>query len=334
MAQPERPTPPAATPQDAADPPAVATHYSLSEAPIEALADLAPTLKEAELRIYLELMRQEIHSGAAVTASSRQIATWCKIARSKAIPAIDSLTKRGLLTTRQGSANRTAIYQVNALQTVRIVQTGGPFRGPLEPETWSPKGTTQVPLRDGSGPLRGPGPADSKALAPAATALDNFRLQNPTLDRVLKCKVSDFDKTTVEFFRRALHSYMAKFGRDEANRRYADTGAVPHPPDNDVVARFLAVSEPHRLMPLIESLSYEAERDDTLQPHSYPWFVYVGLSRLAGIHFSATRQAEQQFRLHKRGQRTAPPAPAAEQTGLDFAQDLQRQAIAGVKKLR
>jgi len=31
--------------------------------------------------------------------------------------------------------------------------------------------------------------------------------------------------------------------------------------------------------------------------------VYVALSRIAGIHFTETREAEQQFRLHKRGQR-------------------------------
>src|ERR1035437_8802384 len=86
---------------------------------------------------------------------------------------------------------------------------------------------------------------------------------------------------------------------------YSDTGEVPHPPDNEIVARLLSVAEPHRLMPMLENLMHDANasQDSALQPHSYGWFVYVALSRIAGIHFTETHKAEQQFRLHKRGQR-------------------------------
>jgi hypothetical protein len=58
-------------------------------------------------------------------------------------------------------------------------------------------------------------------------------------------------------------------------------------------------------MPMLENLMHDANasHDSALQPHSYGWFVYVALSRIAGIHFTETRKAERQFRLHKRGQR-------------------------------
>jgi hypothetical protein len=314
--------PPTATP---------VTQYSLSAPAIEALADLAPTLKEAEIRVYLELMRREIRTGAAVTASSRDLANCCKLARSKTVPALDSLTKRGLLTTRQGTAKAPAIYQVNALRTVPL---RGPLKGP--PPTangWNPKGTTQVPLWDHRGPQGGPPPTENKALTPAAGSLDNFRLENPILNRVLTCTVSNHDKDLVDTFRHSLHSYMAKFGRDSDNRRYLDTGAVPHPPDNAIVARFLAIGEPHRLMNLIQDLSFEAERNTALQPYNYAWFVQIGLSRVHGIHWTQRKAAEQKLRLHKRGQ-APPPEPSAEQSGLDFADEVLKQAIGGVKTLR
>jgi hypothetical protein len=48
----------------APDQPAV-THYSLSEVAIEALADLAPSLTGAELKVYLEITRRQIRASQA-----------------------------------------------------------------------------------------------------------------------------------------------------------------------------------------------------------------------------------------------------------------------------
>lgn len=298
--------------------------------PLQALADVAPTLKEAELRVLLELARRQLTAGTVVRASSRDLATACKASRRNVQYALDSLTKRGLITTRQGNTKTPAIYQVNFLQTVRI---GGVVP---TPPPWRRDDATLALFQHQPGVETTPPPNDSKALAPAAGALDVSMLLPPILDRVLKSKVSDFDKTTVDYFRRALHSYMAKFGRDDDNRRYLDAGAAPHPPDNDVVARFLSTAETHQLMPLIETLSWEAERDDKLQPHSYGWFVTVALSRLAGIHWTATKKAEQQFRIHKRGQRQAPttPAPPAQPGELFAPGDFIAAAVVGVKNIR
>ena len=85
-----------------------------------ALADLAPTLKEAELRVILELARRQLTSPGGVRASGRDIARACKTGRRNIQYALDSLTTRGLITARQGTATTAATYRVNAFDTVLL----------------------------------------------------------------------------------------------------------------------------------------------------------------------------------------------------------------------
>jgi DNA-binding MarR family transcriptional regulator len=76
---------------------------------MEALADLAPTLKEAELRVLLELTRRQLRGPRAIRASSRELASACKMGRSNVQTALDNLPRRGLITTRQGTATTAAV---------------------------------------------------------------------------------------------------------------------------------------------------------------------------------------------------------------------------------
>ena len=117
------------------------------QAPIEALADIAPSLKEAELRVLLELLRRQERTKKAVKASSREIATDCKMGRSNVVLAIDALTTRGLITTRQGSATAPAVYQVNVHRTMKM---GGPVTGPPPAKRWSQNETTLDLFQDHS----------------------------------------------------------------------------------------------------------------------------------------------------------------------------------------
>src|SRR5580700_177223 len=113
--------------------------YSLSEA-LHALADIAPTLKEAELRVLLELARRaQRNPHKSTKASSRELATACGLARSKTVAALDSLCARCLITTRQGTATSPSAHQVNFLLTTKM---GGPLTGPPQAGRWSPKETT------------------------------------------------------------------------------------------------------------------------------------------------------------------------------------------------
>lgn len=62
-----------------------------------------------------------------LVATARALAAATRTARSTVVKAIDSLTARGYLTTRQGSATRAATYQVNPLLTTFV---GGLLAGP------------------------------------------------------------------------------------------------------------------------------------------------------------------------------------------------------------
>jgi hypothetical protein len=297
-----------------------------------AVAAIAPKLKEAALRLATHMAAAAEHAPHhTITASTRELSETTGLVPSSLNRAINELCdpQRGLVTARRGSGNRTTVYQVNFLETVRGASFGEAPRKKAPPQT--------ALSFEKHGASFGEAPPEvNRALASTAAALDNFRLENPTLDRVLNSKISDFDKATARIFRDSLHSYMAKFGVDDLDRRLLDSGQRPNPPDDDALAQFLAVAEPHRLMPMLEALILDAKaaegKGTTYNPHNYKWFVYVALSRAAGIHFQVTKKAEQQFRLHKRGQRAAPPP--AEQSGLHFADEVTRQAIGGVKNLR
>jgi hypothetical protein len=54
------------------------------------MADTAPTLTEAELRVFLELTRRQLHNPGGVRISSRDLAA-CEIERRNAVRTLDSL---------------------------------------------------------------------------------------------------------------------------------------------------------------------------------------------------------------------------------------------------
>ena len=64
------------------------TNYLLWEVVLSQLAGLAPTLKEAELRVLLELCHRRDPSTNTTAASSRDLAKSCNIARSAIVPAL------------------------------------------------------------------------------------------------------------------------------------------------------------------------------------------------------------------------------------------------------
>jgi hypothetical protein len=141
----------------------------------------------------------------------------------------------------------------------------------------------------------------------------------PILDRVLRSKPTHHDPKDLETFRRWLHGYMCKLGRDASNQPTPNA----HPPDNDLVAQFLAVAEPRRLGTMLDALLLEKQ-----PAFSYAWFVTVALQRVHGITWQETKKARSQLRVVKHGQ----ARPAAESG--EFAAGLLTQATAGVKKLR
>ncbi len=73
------------------------------EAALDLLADLAPQLSNAELRVMLEIFRQQMH-GVPVKAESAEFVVTCGMARANVLRALDSLTARGFLLARNCQA--------------------------------------------------------------------------------------------------------------------------------------------------------------------------------------------------------------------------------------
>ena len=289
---------------------------------IGTVADLAPTLKEAELRVLLELTRR----GAAtpnhwVRASSRELATACRVARSNVQPAIDALTARGLLTTRQGTATTAAAHQVNIPNTAKI---GGPVTGPPPAKRW-PYSEATVDLFQGQGgPVTGPPPYENKGHSISAGRVETSEQLHPILDRVLRSRPSKADPDLLAYVRRWLHSYMAKLGVDDTNRPFLETGNAPHPPDDGLVAQILAIADSQRIMRELDNMLLERK-----PINKYGYFVTVLLQRIHGITWQQTKHARAALRVVRAGQAAA-AAPEPQQ--LDLTGEISR--IAAGKTLR
>lgn len=291
---------------------------------IGSVADLAPTLKEAELRVLLELTRRAASNAHhTLRASSRDLATACKLGRPNVQHALDSLSKRGLITIRQGSATQSAAYQVNTLNTSKMVATQHshpPASG------WTRNDATLAMFDSQGGYFTEPPPTENKGLPAAAPSVDDLPRLTPILDRVLTSKISHHDKATLETFRAWLHGYMCKLGRDDRNQPTPHA----HPPDLEIVAQFLAVAEPGRLGAMLDSLLL-----DRKTAYSYAWFVTVALQRIHGIAWTETKKARAALRVVKAGQRQAAVdagAAADPQATLDLLNQIE--SIARIKKLR
>ena len=73
----------------------VDTALSVIGSGIEALADIAPGLTGAELKVLLEVARRQMCGKKAVRLSSRELANACKLGRSNVVMALDTLTAKG-----------------------------------------------------------------------------------------------------------------------------------------------------------------------------------------------------------------------------------------------
>ena len=290
---------------------------------LEALADLAPKLKgEAELRVILELSRRQLASPGGVHVSTRDLATACNCGRPNVQKALARLTARNWITRRKGSAVQSTYYRVNLFETVRMggyVTKPPPTQGRLLSEA------TPALLHSQGGYDTEPPPLDSKGLAAAAASLDLEFGSLTLIYRVLSAKTKDHDPDDLAAFRNHLHSYYAKFGRDERGRPVS----FPHPPPDDIVAQFMAIAEPGRLEVMLSNLGIDAmgakahlpDTRSSLNPWNYAWFITLGLSRIHGINFQTTKKVRAALRDVKR--RPAPPEP--EQIELPNIADLARR---------
>ena len=170
------------------------------------------------------------------------------------------------------------------------LQKGGPTAEPgpaTGPPTWSDGRTTP-------GPMAGPPNVENmgldleQELPRARVELDTSDLDaESVLDRLFKARPKDHPDSRIQEARRWLHGYAAKFparGQDQ-----------PHPPDDQILAQFLAIAPWERLLGVMYDLM--AERKQCGQ--SYAWFVTVALQRIHGIKPDAVKARREELKLVK-----------------------------------
>ena len=87
---------------------------------LHALAAIAPSLKEGQLRLCITLADLAEHlPHHSVTIGTRALCTAANLAESALPAALKALEGRNLITIRHGGSNRKNAYQVNFLSTVR-----------------------------------------------------------------------------------------------------------------------------------------------------------------------------------------------------------------------
>lgn len=183
---------------------------------------------------------------------------------------------------------------------------GGPLRNP-------PLGVQQpqgglftdpgVGFQDSQGgSLTDPPPAENKEL-PRSTAAVDIDISITILDRVLKARPTKADPAALTEARNWIWGYQRKHGR-EPNA---------HPPDDLIVAQFLAVDE----WPRLQAMLYELMAERKEPGYSYAWFISVALQRIHGIAPAAIKQRRATLKLVPRPPAAPPPAPQQETLSLE-----------------
>jgi len=254
------------------------------ETALERIAAIASTLKEAELRTLLELTHRAAGDKQA-TRSSRQLAEATGLSRKNVQLALDSLAERGLIQSDGGSATRAAAYKLSYLE-VEVLPGRGVITTPPPPEQVAlfqrhPGAVPTPPLASEerhTGVATTPPPNTERAMRARESIEIEFE---KAIDRLRRANPAKYDPNELAEARRWIHGYMAKFG-DMPD---------PHPPDDLLLAQFLAVAEWPRLLGMLQDLMAERRQPKI----SYGWFVTVALQRIWGI--TPQRLKEERARL-------------------------------------
>jgi hypothetical protein len=273
---------------------------------LQAIADLAPTLKEAELRVLLAMTADAAKTGQQSTRISlRQLAKACGRTNSAAATtrACAALIARGLVAQRKGTATTASAYLLNFLGTLTMPQAPGvPVTGGVAPRTTPlPKGgvppTTplllfgQHPVLFGTTP-----PPENKGLSgkPASVDIEGLITFEGLIDRLSRANFKTVDPKTLDEARAFMHGYRAKMGTPQPAEPWP-----PHPPDNRLIAQFLATGDGVGGWPALQRMLYTLMHEKKAPGRSYAWFISVAAQRLHGIDPRKLAEKRQQLRLLK-----------------------------------
>jgi len=109
------------------------------------------------------------------------------------------------------------------------------------------------------------------------------------IDRILLARPKQFSEADIQRARGWMHTYAGKLPHREVPQ--------PHPPDDTMVAQFLAVAP----WPRLEALLYDLMAERKECGYNYAWFTSVALQRIHGIKPQALKEAREQLRAIRRG---------------------------------
>lgn len=298
------------------------TNYSLSEVEkahaqaLLSLAAIAPGLSEAELRVCLYLVTIQHPRFHTVRASSRAIAEATRLERKNARRAIDSLTRRNLIATRQGGGTLASAYRLNFTQTVCL---GGVFSTPpvqqLLPGVGSQQPHMHEPLPEGVGFSR---PHQSGPQAP----LDIDVTTDSIVDRTLQARPNRFQTSEIAAVRGFAYKWLT------LQRGQANAG----PPDEIVCAQIATAAGGAG-----RACDWIRDHQHDYQAENCAYLVSALLQQLHGIAPPTVRRRRAELRVVAKKKAPAAIEPTAEPTSqpdLEFSHDLIRQAIAASKSIR
>ncbi len=251
---------------------------------------------------------------AAVSVSTRELAKHTGSSRRFLQSALDNLTARGLLTTRQGTATRAAIYVVNALKTAFM--GGAPTAPPGRSSNATPGAFAAPPpalFDHHPGAVGAPPPTENKELPPRHAPLDSDTDTTTILDRVIRARKKDYTAEQIETARAWLLGYRRKLANQPTCLA----------PDDDICAKFLAVAD----WPALQNTLYELFKQRIPPGENDGWFVAVALNRIHGFKPDALKTRKAQLKLVKPAQ---PGPPDSRQ----FTQDLLAGLNANVGNLK
>ncbi len=242
---------------------------------LDEVARLAPTCNKVEIIILLRLTAEAKRTGKlTVQASARQLATACDAARSNVVKAIDALTKRGIIATRQGQHGQAG--SIYLLRFLEVALASGPVLGPLIPAS----NTRQVVLfQDHPGPVLGPLPTKNQELAsdPATVDPEAVITLEGIVDRLSRASLKNRNPEAIKEARGFLFHYLSKLGTEEFLRE-----GKPHPPDDKALAQFLCMGDGAGGWPRLSNLLHDL-MNERKRAYNYGWFHIVAAQRIHGI---------------------------------------------------
>lgn len=259
---------------------------------LDAIATLARSLSETELRVLIELARRANAPEWTCKVSLKDLVAATGSSRRSVIDTIATLGKRSLITSRRAIGRDPSGFRIEALRTVQMGATTAPITGATTAPsaTTAPiKGATTAPVTGSTGATTAPIDTENQQVPADPSSVDISIDPDPIINRLLKAHPSQFPAPDLVWAKQWLGTYACKFP--------APSNPYPKEPDDWAAAQFLSIAT----RPRLEALLYELMAERKESGWNYAWFASVALQRIHGIAPAALAAARAEQKKIKSG---------------------------------